>query len=390
VTGKIYDVIVVGAGILGSTTAYYLKKSGMSDVLLIERGDIASGGTGKSAAIVRSYYSIPVMARLAKEAVDLFHNLEDEIGVDGGFHPTGFTQLVPPDWVDTAKELVAMHQGLGIDTDFVPPDNWQESFPWLNLEGIGAIAFEKSSGYADPVQTTEGFVNAFRKLGGEFRSRTAVRGLNRTDSKITGVMLESENISAGAVVNAAGPWATFLAGSADLELPMRAVREMDSIWEVRPDRVLPTTPVSNPIEATYMRPMGEGRWLFGRGFPKPYFNVDPYNYKESADEEFVMDIYERWIQRIPALQGSRMLHAYAALYDVTPDWIPFVGPRNDIDGYYDASGGSGHAFKTGPIFGRELAEWITADTVRDDFRRFSFDRLSDKETFKQAFGGNRV
>ena len=389
-TSKSYDVIVIGGGILGSTTAYYLKKHGVSKVLLVERGDVASGGTGKSAAIVRSYYSIPVMARLAKEAVKLFHNLEDEIGVDGGFHPTGFTQLVPPDWVDKAKELVTMHQELGIDTDFVPSAEWEEKFPWLNLEGIGAIVFEKSSGYADPIQTTEGFVAAFQKLGGELRSRTPVRGLIREDSKITGVILENETISTGAIVNAAGPWATFLAKSADLELPIRAVREMDSIWEVRADRVLPTTPVSNPIEATYMRPMGNGRWLFGRGYPKPYFDVDPYNYKESADEEFVINIYEDWCQRIPALQGSRMLNAYAALYDVTPDWIPFVGPRSDIDGYYDASGGSGHAFKTGPIFGRELAEWIVTNTVRDDFRQFSFDRLSKEKVFQQAFGGNRV
>jgi glycine/D-amino acid oxidase-like deaminating enzyme len=389
-TNKSYDVIVIGAGILGSTTAYYLKKHGVSKVLVVERGDVASGGTGKSAAIVRSYYSIPVMARLAKEAVKLFHNLKDEIGVDGGFHPTGFTQLVPPDWIEKANELVAMHQELGIDTDFVPSADWKQRFPWLNLEGIGAIVFEKSSGYADPVQTTEGFVGAFQRLGGELRSRTAVRGLTREDQKVTGVILEHENISAGVVVNAAGPWSTFLAKSIDLELPMRAVREMDSIWEVRADRVLPTTPVSNPIEATYMRPMGDGRWLFGRGYPKPYFDVDPYNYKESADEQFVMDIYEDWCQRIPALQGSRMLHAYAALYDVTPDWIPFVGPRSDIDGYYDASGGSGHAFKTGPIIGRELAEWIVTNTVRDDFRQFSFDRLSEEKVFQQAFGGNRV
>ena len=72
---RTYDVVVVGAGILGSTTAYYLKKNGVSNVLLLERGDAASGGTGKSAAIVRSYYSVPVMARLAREAVILFHNL---------------------------------------------------------------------------------------------------------------------------------------------------------------------------------------------------------------------------------------------------------------------------------------------------------------------------
>ena len=348
------------------------------------------GGTGKSAAIVRSYYSVPVMARLAQEAVSLFHNLEAEIGVDGGFHATGFTQLVPPDWVNTAKELVAMHQSLGVDTDFVPESDWEKRFPWLEQDGIGAIVFEASSGYADPVQTTEGFVAAFQRDGGEFRSRTPVRSLMRDGDRISGVVLEQENITAGVVVNAAGPWSRFLAESVELDLPIHSVREQDSVWEVPTGRPLPTTPVSNPIEATYMRPMGEGRWLFGRGYPKPYFVVDPYNYKESADENFVLDLRDRWCQRIPSLQGSKLLHAYAALYDVTPDWIPFVGPREGLEGYCDAAGGSGHAFKTGPIFGRELAEWIVNNNVRDDFRHFSYDRLASGNSFNQAFGGNRV
>ena len=384
------DVVVVGAGILGASTAYFLRKSGVNKVLLIERGDPASGGTGKSAAIVRSYYSVPVMARLAQEAVSLFHNLEAEIGVDGGFHATGFTQLVPPDWVNTAKELVAMHQSLGVDTDFVPESDWDKRFPWLEQDGIGAIVFEASSGYADPVQTTEGFVAAFQRDGGEFRPRTPVRSLMRDGDRISGVVLEQENITAGVVVNAAGPWSRFLAESVELDLPIHSVREQDSVWEVPTGRPLPTTPVSNPIEATYMRPMGEGRWLFGRGYPKPYFVVDPYNYKESADENFVLDLRDRWCQRIPSLQGSKLLHAYAALYDVTPDWIPFVGPREGLEGYCDAAGGSGHAFKTGPIFGRELAEWIVNNNVRDDFRHFSYDRLASGNSFNQAFGGNRV
>ena len=387
---KFYDVIVVGAGIIGASTAYYLKKQGVSKVLLLEKNQTASGGTGKSAAIVRSYYSIPVMARLGKEAVKLFHNLKEEIGTDGGFNPTGFTVLVSPDWLDKAKEVVIMNQKLGINTEFVPEKEWEELFPWLNPEGLGAVVFEKDSGYADPVQTTDGFVESFKSKGGVFKDRTPVRELIREGNRIIGVVLESGKIFCDSVVNSAGPWSKFLANSVQLELPIEAVREQDSIWEVRSKKGLPTSPVANQIEATYMRPMSDGRWLFGRGYPKPYFECDPYNYKESADEEFLEDLYKRWCKRIPGLEGSKLLNSYAALYDVTPDWIPFVGPRDGIKGYYDASGGSGHAFKTGPIFARELAEWITKNVVKDDFKQFSYDRTKNGEMFVQAFGGNRV
>ena len=131
-------------------------------MLLLERNQIASGGTGKSAAIVRSYYSVPVMARLAKEAVNLFHNLEEEIGTNGGFNNTGFTVLVSPEWLDKAKEVISMNNKLGINSEFIPEREWENTLPWLNPEGVGAVVYEKDSGYADPVQTTEGFVKAFK------------------------------------------------------------------------------------------------------------------------------------------------------------------------------------------------------------------------------------
>ena len=385
-----YDVAIVGAGIIGASTAHFLKKKGVEKVLLLDRGGAASGNTSRSAAIVRSFYTIPVMARLAREAVRLFHGLRGEIGSDGGFEATGFTQLVPPDWVDIAEEKVAMHQGLGIDTRFVPEGEWAQRFPWLNPQGVGAIIVENESGYADPVQTTEAFVASFVNAGGEFRSRTPARALLREGDRVTGVLLDEGEVGAGIVINAAGPWAAGLAASADLDLPLRAVREQDAVWEVRGDRPLPDTPVSNPIEAVYMRPMGEGRWLFGRGYPKPYHDVDPDNFKMTCDNDNVVEVYERWCNRIPALDGSRLLHGYAALYDVTPDWIPFMGPRSGIEGYADACGGSGHAFKTGPIFARELVDWLVDGTVRDDFRQFSHDRVAEGRLFNQSFGGNRV
>ena len=385
-----YDVVVVGAGVIGSSAAHYLKRKGVGRVLLLDRSTAGSGGTGKSAAIVRSFYTIPVMARLAREAIRLFHRLPEELGTDGGFRATGFTQLVPPEWVGVAEQKVAMHQSLGIDTRFVAQAEWAERFPWLNTEGVGAIALEVESGYADPVRTTEGFVASFEKAGGHFRPRTPVRALLREGDRVHGVLTDAGEIAAGTVINAAGPWASMLARSADLDLPLRAVREQDSVWEVPRDRPLPRTPVSNPIEAVYMRPMGEGRWLFGRGYPKPYFEVDPNNFKESCDNDFVVDVYDRWCKRIPALEGSRLLHGYAALYDVTPDWIPFMGPRSGLEGYADACGGSGHAFKTGPVFARELVDWLIDGDVRDDFRQFSHDRVAAGRLFNQSFGGNRV
>jgi glycine/D-amino acid oxidase-like deaminating enzyme len=89
------------------------------------------------------------------------------------------------------------------------------------------------------------------------------------------------------------------------------------------------------------------------------------------------------------MSGVKRLAAYASLYDVTIDWQPFIGPRSGLDGYYDACGGSGHAFKIGPAVGRELADWIVDGTVEEDFANFSYDRIAAGNLFIQAYGGNR-
>ncbi len=386
-----YDVVVVGAGISGASTAYFLKQKGAGRVLLLESGSSpACSNTGKSAAIVRTFYTLPVMARIAKTAVDLFASLPDELGRGGGFQQTGFTQLLPPAWVDIATEIVSMHRALGIETEVVDPSDYGRRFPWLNAEGVGAIVFEPGSGYADPVATTRAYVEGFHRLGGEVRFETPCRRLRRQADRIVGVELEDGAIDAGTVVNAAGPWARHLAEFAEVDLPLRAVREQDTIWEVADESVMPSTPVSNAVEAAYMRPTGPRRWLLGRGYPKPYTEVDPHNFKRTPDDDETADIFARLVTRIPVLSGTTLVDGYAALYDVTPDWMPFVGPRAGLDGYVDLCGGSGHLFKTAPAIARELADWMLTGTVADDFRQLSYDRVPAQDLFQQRFGGNRA
>ena len=129
----------------------------------------------------------------------------------------------------------------------------------------------------------------------------------------------------------------------------------------RPGAALPEVSISKGVDAIYLRPLGQNRFMIGRGFPKEYSDVDPYNYKATPDEDFIAEVQERTIERrFPAFHGMRLIEAYAALYDVTPDWYPFVGPRAGLAGYADFSGGSGHGFKIAPAIGREL-ERVAAD-----------------------------
>lgn len=384
-----YDVVVVGGGITGASTAWHLSQAGVGRVLLLERGQPASGGTGKSAAIVRQHYSTPVLARLARDSVTLFAGMPETLGADGGYVASGWCFLVSAGMRPGAERNVAMQRGLGIDARFLEPSEWAKRLPWLNPEGVAGVICEARGGYADPVRSTEAYLDAFRRAGGEVRLKTPARALIRAGGRVTGVLLDEGPVAAGAVVNAAGPWARQLAESAGIELALRAVREQDLVWQARPGRPLPEMSISNGVDAIYLRPLGQGRFVIGRGFPKDYVDVDPYNYKETADDDFIADTQARIERRFPPLAGMTLLQHYGALYDVTPDWYPFVGPRQGLAGYYDACGGSGHGFKLGPAIGRELARWIATGEAADDFAALSYGRLAAGRLFAQAFGGNR-
>ncbi len=386
---KTYDVIVVGAGITGSSTAYHLKKRGLN-VLLLERGEPASGGTGKSAAIIRQHYSTPLLVRLARASIDLFRTMPEELGRDGGYRQTGYCFLVTEEMLAPARRNLAMQQGLGIETGFLSDAEIEKQLPSLNRQGVAGVIYERLGGYADPIPATEAYVGAYTRLGGEIRRQSPVRSLQHTGKKVTGIVTDAGPISAGWVVNAAGPWAAPLAASAGIEMPMRVVREQDTLWEAAAGQKLPTVAISNGVDSVYLRPVGDRRYVIGRGFPKQYDDVDPYNYKATADDDFIADVRVRAERRFGALAGMRLVDAYGALYDVTPDWNPFIGPRTGISGYADACGGSGHGFKIAPAIGRELANWIVDGTAAEDFRQLSHDRLAAGKLFTGAYGGNRA
>jgi sarcosine oxidase subunit beta len=382
------DAAIVGCGIAGASTAFFLASHGFN-VSIFERDRPASGGTGRSAAIVRQHYSTTLMARLAHRSVQIFKGARELLGKDAGYQRAGYVFLSPAEAVETTRRNVAMQQALGIDTRMLNTNEMAVAFPWLNPDSVAGIAFEPDGGYADPETATQAFLDAAVAAGARLHVRAPVRALSRRDGGIAGVVTEDGEIACGLVVNAAGPWAAPLAASAGIELSMRTVREQDTVWQARRNRPLPTCSVSNAVDAIYVRPLGQERFIVGRGFPKPYIDVDPYNYRLAADDDFVADVERRLTLRLPGFEGAQLIHAYAALYDVTKDWYQYVGPREALSGYADFCGGSGHGFKVAPAIAEELARWLATGQVADDFRQLSYDRIGRNELFVQGYGGNR-
>ena len=202
------DAIVIGAGITGASTAYHLRQLG-SHVLLVERDGVAAGGTGKSAAAVRQHYSTPLMARLAKASIGKFETMESELGMDGGYTACGYCIMLPPDLADAASRNVEQMRAIGVNTKLLSQVEIEREMAWMDPEGVAAVAYEPGGRYADPIRTTEAYVQAFQQAGGEYRERIAVRRLLRQGNAIIGIETDEGEIRSGTVVNAAGPWLRF-------------------------------------------------------------------------------------------------------------------------------------------------------------------------------------
>ncbi len=385
------DAVVIGAGVNGASTAYELVKQGLKKVILVEKHVLASGGTGKSAAFIRQHYSNEELARLVKRSVDVFHHFDEEVGGNPGFVNCGWAFLIPESVSDKFSENLEMQKRVGIDTREISKQELREMDPRINLDDVHRIAYEKTSGYADPHDTTYCYVQRFKEKGGTLMQMTEVLEFTIKGSAVKTVRTSRGDISTGIVVNAAGPWAHLVGKKAGLDIPIVVTREEEIILESVDAGGPPKMAFSDMALAIYYRPDGRSRTLLGRGFPKEYEYVDPNQYQEKADTKFIEETSSRFVQRFPSFEVALFLNAYVGLYDVTPDWHPILGEVRELKGFYMCAGFSGHGFKTAPAIGECLAEEILHGKSKTvDLSKFNLSRFHDNQQFTFAYGGNRA
>ena len=385
------DAVVIGAGINGAASAYNLVKRGVEKVVLIDKHLIASGGTGRSAAIIRQHYSNVELVRMVKHSVEIFHNFADAVGGDGGFVNTGWAFLIPDHVSDGLSGNMKLGQEHGVDVREIMPDELHEIEPRIDLSDVHRIVYEPDAGYADPRRSTYAYVRRFLDLGGDLKELTSVIGLLTDGGRITGVQTDKGDISCETVVNAAGPWAHHIAATVGVEIPIRVTREEEIICETLDVGGPPRLCFSDMAKAIYYRPEGPERTLIGRGFPKEYQYVDPDGYNQEVDTTFIHEITERFRARWPSFKKALFVNSYTGLYDVTPDWHPVLGRIDQVAGLILCAGFSGHGFKIAPSIGELMAVEIVDGAAHSiDISRFNLRRFERGELFTAAYGANRA
>ena len=371
------DVVVIGGGLEGCAAAWALTGRGVTDVLIVERATVGSGGTGKSSGVVRSHYGVPSLAAMAASSLQTLEDAPLVLGADVGFHQTGYVVGVGPENVDAFAASLEAQRAVGVKTEDIDHREVQKLWPVADLEPFGAFAYEPRGGYGDAYQTAQAFAGAARRAGARLRQGTTVTGVRTAGDRVTGVELaDGTVVAAGTVVLAAGPWSVPLLGAHGIELPLTAHREQ--IVLVDPGQPLGPVPVfSDLVSLQYIRPEGSGQLLFGNSDLSVLEPADPDRYSNQATPDAVDVAVDKVGTRLPGLANPAVASTYAGCYDVTPDFNPVIS-RTGLDGLVVAAGFSGHGYKISPAVGRLVADLVVDGTSSDpdipaeDFRLSRF------------------
>jgi sarcosine oxidase subunit beta len=372
------DVVIVGGGLEGCSAAWSLTQRGITDVTIVERETVGSGGTGKSSGVVRCHYGVSSLAAMATRSLDLFENADDILGEDVGFHQTGYVVGVGPHNVEAIHASMDAQRAIGVRTEHISRDDVQRLWPVADLEPFAAFAWEARGGYGDAYQTAQAFAAAARRQGVRLRQGTTVTELVTDKGRAAGVRLaDGSVICADTVVVAAGPWSVPLLAAHGIDLPITVHREQ--IVLIDPGQDLGDIPVfSDLVSLQYIRPEGsDGQILFGNSDLAELEPADPDNYLNRATDDFIELTIDKVGTRLPGLENPSIASTYAGCYDVTPDFNPVIS-RTAIDGLITAAGFSGHGFKIAPAVGRLIADLVVdgissdADIPADDFRLSRF------------------
>ena len=371
---------------MGASVAYHLAERDMTDVVLIEREpQLGTASTGRNAGGFRHQFSHPANIELSKESIALFAQFERVVGHAIDFWPDGYLFLLSSEASVAAFEKnVALQRTHGIHVDWLSAQEAADLCPGLATDGVLGATYCGDDGIADPNGVTQGFAKAAQARGVEIRRGEEVTGITVDNARVTHVQTSAGTIATYNVVNAAGAWAHGIGQLAGVEVPVAPERRHIFIaqppgggsWDDRTqrDKVPQSRLMVIDFESTFYFHREGGGLLFGMGDPdeRPGFDI-------TVRWDFLPKVIDVAVKRLPALADAAVSHAWAGLYEMTPDHNPIIGAAPEVAGFYTIAGFSGHGFQHSPAAGRILADLMTGRDPKFDVTPFAPGRFAQRD-----------
>lgn len=352
---KTCDAIVIGGGIIGAATGYYLAKKGLK-VYLFEKEFPCSGSTGRCIGGIRQQFSHELSIQVMLESINIFSTLEQEFykpleWFQGGYVFLAHSEEKKNDYLSA----ISIQKKFGLPVEFISVDECLKIVPGLNPEGLIGGAYCPTDGQANPFLTTYGYLDGIKRLKGKIFDYTEVVKINLAGDKVRSVIThKGDEFYSPVILNAAGPFARNIGKMTGLDIPVYPDRHESMVTEAC-ERLFDPMIVDYRSDGCYfVQNYGTGHFI-GCYTPEPIVPGE----RVDATDEFLTEMPRRMVRLVPALKNLKVLRQWAGSYEMTPDGNPIVD-RTPIKGFYISAGMCGHGFMFGPALAKFMAEMITA------------------------------
>ena len=372
---KSYDAVIIGAGVHGLATAYYLASNhGITNVAVIDKSYMGGGGSGRNTAIVRSNYLTHEGVRFYDRSVKLYENLSVDLNYNVMFSQRGHLTLAHNDAsMRTMQWRAEVNKLQGIDSRVIDAKEVGKIVPYLDVSEharypiLGAL-YHPPGGIIRHDAVNWGYARAASHLGVEIHQQTEVLGIDTAGGKVTGVRTSRGDISTPIVVNCTAGWASTISDMVGVKMPLITHPLQAAVTE--PVKVfLPAVIVSGSLHV-YVSQTDRGELVFGA-------SVDPYpSYSMRGSLEFTEGLATHILELIPSIGSLKLLRQWAGLCDMTPDYSPIMG-FTPVDGFLVDVGWGTYGFKAGPVSGEQMAQLIATGRTPELIAAFDLARFAD-------------
>lgn len=355
-----YDVIIVGAGSVGTPLAWQLADAGMKVLVLDQFASVGQGSNKEAIGGIRATHSDPAKIRICLKSIEIFSTWKERYGEDIGWLKGGYSFIAYSQREEKIyKDLLVVQKQLGLNINWYDKDALLKLIPSLNPTNLIGGTLSPDDGSASPMLSALAFERQAKLRGAEFHYKEAIIGIEQKNGRVTGVLTEKGSYRAGLVVNTAGAWARNVAAMAGVDVPVVPDSHEGGITE-------PVAPFLGPMVID-IRPTDDSAnyYFYQHHTGQIVFCITPNPPIVGMDRRetsiFLPQVARRMLDIMPCLKNIKVRRTWRGLYPMTPDGAPIVGEVDGLEGYMQAIGMCGQGFMIGPGLAAHLRQWISGE-----------------------------